>query len=230
MRYWKQCRAFFREFRQQFHSTGSILPSSSFLGRALVAELRRPRGPARILEVGAGTGPITAAILRQLRPGDSFDIVEINAHFIQHLRDRFEHEPLFRSHRHQVNLIHAPLQEVPGQAVYDFVVSGLPLNNFPVSLVREIFDAYQRLLKPGGILSYFEYALIRQFKMPFLKRRERRRLRCVARLVGRTIRAYQFRSDFVPWNVPPAVTRHLRFTTPRNGLAWTNGHLAHSPR
>jgi phospholipid N-methyltransferase len=224
MRYWKQCRAFFREFRQQFHSTGSILPSTRFLGRALIAELRKPRGPARILEVGPGTGPITAAILRQLRPEDQFDLVEINEHFVQHLQDRFEREPLFRSRRHQVTLIHAPLQAVPGKAVYDFVVSGLPLNNFPVSLVREIFKAYQRLLKPGGILSYFEYVLIRQFKMPFVKGRERRRLRCVARLVDRNIRAYQFRSDFVPWNVPPAVTRHLRFTAGRPSPVWANGH------
>ena len=89
MRYLKDCRAFFGEFRQQFRTTGSILPSSRFLGRALVAEMRRPRGPCRILEVGPGTGPITAEILRQLRPGDLFDIVEINERFVVYLKDRF---------------------------------------------------------------------------------------------------------------------------------------------
>ena len=70
MRYWEDCRAFFREFREQYHDTGSILPSSRFLGRALVSEIRKPRGPARILEVGPGTGPVTAETLRQLRPAD----------------------------------------------------------------------------------------------------------------------------------------------------------------
>ncbi len=219
MRYWEECRAFFREFRQQYRNTGSILPSSRFLGRALVAEMRRPRGPARILEVGPGTGPVTAEILRQLRPGDQFDIVEINERFVELLRRRFDTEPLFRSRRGQVRLIHAPLQEVPGAAVYDFMVSGLPLNNFPVSLVRDVFRSYRRLLKPEGVLSYFEYALIRDLKMPFVKGREWKRLFCVGRLVERQIKAHQFRADLVYWNVPPAVARHLRFGPPANGTA-----------
>jgi phospholipid N-methyltransferase len=176
--------------------------------------MRKPRGPSRILEVGPGTGPVTSEILRQMRPGDQFDIVEINERFVNLLRERFAQEPLFRSRRHQVRLIHSPLQEVPGESAYDFMVSGLPLNNFSVSLVREIFKAYQRLLKPGGILSYFEYALIRQLKIPFAKRQERKRLRCLGRLVGRNIQAFQFRADLVYCNVPPAVARHLRFDDP----------------
>ena len=53
---------------------------------------------------------------------------EILAH-VALLRERFEKEPPFRKRRGQVRLIHAPLQELPGEAVYDFMVSGLPLNN-----------------------------------------------------------------------------------------------------
>src|SRR5262249_25063144 len=156
----EECRAFFREFRQQYHNTGSILPSSRFLGRALTSPMRSPRAASRILEVGPGTGPVTAEVLRQLRPGDFLDIVEINERFVAHLRRRFDDEPFFRRHRHQVRLIHAPLQEVEGEAVYDFMISGLPLNNFSVTLVKGIFKAYRRLLKPDGILSYFEYVFI----------------------------------------------------------------------
>jgi phospholipid N-methyltransferase len=215
MRYWEECRAFFREFRQQYRNTGSILPSSRALARALTAEIRKPRGPARILEVGPGTGPVTAEILRRLRPADKFDIVEINERFVAVLRKRFAAEPLFRRRRGLVRLLHAPLQEMPGEGVYDFLVSGLPLNNFPVSLVREVFRAYRRLLKPHGVLSYFEYAGIRRLKLPFVKGRERKRLLCVGRLVERQIRLYQFREDLVYWNMPPAVARHLRFTPPR---------------
>jgi phospholipid N-methyltransferase len=214
MRYGAECRAFFREFREQYRNTGSILPSSRALARALAAEIRKVPGPRRILEVGPGTGPVTAEILRRLRPGDQFDIVEINERFVAVLRERFATEPLFRRRRSQVHLIHGPLQEVPGEGVYDFLVSGLPLNNFPVALVRDIFRAYQRLLRPAGVLSYFEYAWIRPMKLPFVKSRERHRLLCIGRLVDRKIRAYQFREDLVCWNVPPAVARHLRFTRP----------------
>src|SRR5262249_28782574 len=129
----------------------------------------------------------------------------------------FTREPLFRRRRRQVRLIHAPVQEVPGAGVYDFMVSGLPLNNFPVALVEEIFRAYRRLLKPGGVLSYFEYVLIRQMKMPFVQGPERERLRGVGRLVEALIKAYQFREDVVFWTAPPAVARHLRFRPPRGG-------------
>jgi phospholipid N-methyltransferase len=212
MRYWTECREFYRQFRQQYRNTGSILPSGRPLARALASEFRRRAGPAHVLEVGPGTGAVTAQILRQMRPDDRLDIVEINEHFVALLRRRFEQEPLFRSRRDRVRLFHAPLQEVLGEGVYDFLISGLPLNNFPLALVREIFQAYRRLLKPGGVLSYFEYLGIRRLKGVFVGRRERRHLHVLGRFLGRRLRAYEFRHQDVLLNVPPAVARHLRFT------------------
>ncbi len=147
MRYLTECREFFGQFRQQYHTTGSILPSSRALGRALTRPMRHARGPRRILEVGPGTGAVTAAILRALRPGDLLDIVEINAQFVAVLERRFAEEPAFRACRGQARLIHAPLQEVAGVHAYDFMISGLPLNNFSVDLVKEIFLSYERSAK-----------------------------------------------------------------------------------
>jgi phospholipid N-methyltransferase len=212
MHYWNECRTFYREFREQYRNTGSILPSSRALGRALVSEFRRRPGPAHVIEVGPGTGAVTAEILRQMRPDDRLDIIEINQRFLDYLRCRFEQEPLFRSRKDQVTLIHAPLQEVPGRAVGDYLISGLPLNNFPLALVREVFRAYQRLLKPAGVLSYFEYLGIRQLKGLIAGKRERRHLHVLGRVLDRRLRAYEFRHDNVLVNVPPAVARHLRFT------------------
>jgi len=100
---------------------------------------------------------------------------------------------------------------VPGEQRYDYIVSGLPLNNFPVSLVRRIFRAYDRLLKPGGTLTYYEYVFIRQLKTPFASRRERRRLHCLGRVVGDYIQSFQVRRESIFINVPPATVRHLRF-------------------
>jgi phospholipid N-methyltransferase len=210
MHFWSEYGDFFREFRRNFKDTGSLLPSSRFLARALVSELRKPRRPCRILEVGPGTGSVTREILRHLLPDDQLDAVEINARFIALLQQRFDRERFFRSHRHQVQIIHAPVEALEGESVYDFIVSGLPLNNFPVAQVREIFHTYDRLLKPGGTLTYYEYALIRQLKTPFVNRRERRRLYRVGRVVGGYIRDYQIRRQRIFINVPPATVRHLR--------------------
>src|SRR5215210_7643620 len=81
MRYWLECGSFFREYRRHVRNTGALLPSSRFLARALVSELRRPRGPSRILEVGPGTGSVTREILRYFRSGDRLDAVEVNGRF-----------------------------------------------------------------------------------------------------------------------------------------------------
>ena len=213
MRYWTECREFFGEFRRHYFTTGSILPSSRALARALTGPLRQRKMPARILEVGPGTGAVTAEILRCLRADDWLDIVEINEHFVAVLEKRFAEEPLWQRRRKQVRLIHAPLQEVAGQAVYDFMISGLPLNNFPLALVRDIFKSYQRLLRADGVLSYFEYLLIRSLKLLLLRGPDRQRLEALSRLFEGEIHAHQFREQWVFPNVPPAVARHFRFST-----------------
>jgi len=216
MRYWTECREFYQEFRRAYRNTGSILPSGRQLARALVQPFRRRQGPARVLEVGPGTGAVTTEILRNLRPSDHLDLVEINPHFVEVLQDRFEAEPLWRSRRAQTTLMHAPLQDVPESAVYDYMISGLPLNNFSLTLVREIFHAYRRLLKPAGILSYFEYLAIRDLKIAVVSKKEQRRLRVLGRFLERGVREYQVHEQCVFLNVPPAVARHFCFSCSSN--------------
>jgi phospholipid N-methyltransferase len=210
MRTWAEYKHFFREFRRDFHHTGALLPSGVFLSQALVRPLRGPRPAACILEVGPGTGSVTREIARRLRVGDRLDAVEINPRFAQMLEQRVQRDPVLALHRDEINVINAPVQEIIGESLYDFIISGLPLNNFTVGEVREVFEAFTRLLRPGGTLLYFEYALLRQLRTPFVNRRERRRIFRVARVVGRYIRNHQVRRERVFVNVPPAIVRQLR--------------------
>src|SRR6516162_10780140 len=130
MRYWTECRAFYRQFRDQYGTTGSVMPSSRALARALTRPMRACPSPRRVLEVGPGTGAVTREIVRTLRPGDRLDIVEINASFVEVIRRRFEEELDFRRKTLQTRVIHSAIQDVEGRAVYDVMISGIPLNNF----------------------------------------------------------------------------------------------------
>src|SRR5947209_7706412 len=120
MQYWAECGNFFREYRRHIRSTGALLPSSRFLARALVSELRRPRAPGRILEVGPGTGSVTRQLVRHLLPDDHVDAVEINRQFVNLLRRRFEHEWAFFACRHQIDLLESAVEDLPGEARYDY--------------------------------------------------------------------------------------------------------------
>ena len=210
MSIWAEYTRFFREFRRDFHHTGALLPSGLFLAKALSRPLDGLRAPARILEVGPGTGAVTRALIDRMRPGDRLDAVEINPFFASQLHDRIQRDPAMRVKRDQIRIITAPVQEVPGESVYDFIVSGLPLNNFSTTDIRSIFASFERLVRPDGTLTYFEYALVRRLKAPFVSKSERRRLFRVGRLVSQYVQAYQVRRERVFMNVPPAIVRQLR--------------------
>lgn len=203
-------RQFFREVRRDFHHTGALLPSGVFLAQSIARSLRGPRPAARILEVGPGSGAVTHVLARHLQPGDMLDAIEINPHFAQVLEDRIQKDSSFGTNRDAIRVINAPVQELPGESVYDLIISGLPLNNFTPDDIRSIFDTLTRLIRPGGLLIYFEYTLIRTLKMPFAGRKERQRLASVSKLLDGYIRNCQIRRDHIFLNVPPATIRHLR--------------------
>lgn len=201
---------FLREARNSFKTVGAVLPSGRFLARAIASELRGRNGPMQVLEVGPGTGALTWEIVRYLRPQDRFDVVELNAGFVDALNERFRREWHFRRVADRTRILHMPVQELPGEDSYDVVISGLPFNSFPAELVRNIFDAFIRITKPGGVLSFFEYLWIRDVRHYFVAKAERRRLLRVGSVIGRYLKRYEFRCDTVPINVPPALVHHLR--------------------
>jgi phosphatidylethanolamine/phosphatidyl-N-methylethanolamine N-methyltransferase len=214
---WADYRVFWREFRQAYHTTGAVLPS----GPALSAALTRfvPSGEAtsspnpsrRILEVGPGTGAVTGHIIRHLRPNDRLVLVERNEQFVAHLRARLADEPAFKRAAPQVSLVHASVEDVPDEAGYDLIISGLPLNNFDVASVEQILAKLRALLTASGTLSFFEYVAIRRVKAVVSSRADRQRLRGIERVLKEVLSTKEIRRDLVFANVPPAWVHHVRF-------------------
>jgi phospholipid N-methyltransferase len=117
--------------------------------------------PQKILEAGPGTGAVTGVVVERMRPEDQLWMVELNPTFAAHLRSAFEQRPAFRAVADRCHLVEGSVQALGQEGQFDVVVSGLPLNNFSSDDVRAILEAYSRLLKPSGILSFFQYILIR---------------------------------------------------------------------
>lgn len=208
--WWADVTTFWAGSREHFKTTGSILPSSRFLANELARPLNSPRPPLRILEVGPGTGPVTRSLLQRLIPGDTLDLVELNPMYTERLKQHLANDPLFMRHASQIRIIPAAIESVPGESLYDVIVSGLPLNGFPPGLVRRIYHALRRLISPGGTLTYFEYAWIRPIQKLAANAEERKRIAKVARIVERYIRKFQCGKTLVPANVPPAYVRRLK--------------------
>lgn len=206
----REYRLFWQEVWRAYHTTGAILPSSRSLGRSLARYVGQADGPQWILEVGPGTGAVTRCILARMRPEDRLDLVELNERFAAELRQRFEAEEPFRKFQAQVRIFHMPIQQASENQPYDLIISGLPLNNFPAAVVQEILDKMIRLLKPGGMLSFFEYIGIRKMKALIAGRADRQRLREIEAIFQELFRQSEKRRDWVWLNTPPAWVHHLQ--------------------
>ena len=203
-------RIFWREFRETFRTTGAIAPSGKQLGRSLACFVRETGQGRRILEVGPGTGAVTARIVEAMRPGDHLDLVELNERFVQHLRHLFTTKAPFAAVADQVTIHHAPLQELQTAQRFDLVISGLPLNNFAVSEVQELLNTMLSLLKPGGVLSFFEYVALRRAKKTLVDKEERQRLRGIGQVLDNAFEQHLLRRDLAWRNLPPAWVHHLQ--------------------
>jgi len=201
---------FLRQTRQRFKTTGAIAPSSRFLAGAMTRHLAVHDRPASILEIGPGTGAVTRRIVKLLKPQDRLDLVELNDDFAAILERRFRMDAPFHHVAEQTTLSNCSLQEFRTDLQYDFIISGLPLNNFSAEMVQEIFEIYFRLLAPGGVLSYFEYMYVRPIRKLVTGGAEKSRLQTLDEIMGAYRSRHHIRTDWVFVNIPPAWVQHLR--------------------
>ncbi len=193
--------------------TGAVAPSSRGLALALTSPLRAHQSPSRILEVGAGIGPVTRVIGDCLGPEDRLDVCEIQPE----LADVLESGPLSQGklasarNEGRVRLIRAPIQEVEAVGTYDFVISGLPFTAFDLESVREIVSVIRSSMKPCGVFSYFEYIALRAIGRNLGLKSTKERLRPVSAFLDEMIADYQIKRQSVMLNIPPAYARHLVF-------------------
>ena len=211
---------FFREFIRNFHTTGAVLPSGPWLGKALAryvgehADEHADGGdaPQKVLEVGPGTGAVTRHIVPRLAAADHLHLVELNASFVERLRFDLQNDAILKQAADRIDIHQIPIQEFAHQHQFDTIVSGLPLNNFSAAAVENILDTFSSLLAPGGTLSFFEYITVRRVKSLVCRREERRRLRQIGGVLSNLLATHEIRRECILANVLPAWVHHVRFS------------------
>lgn len=141
--------AFFKSWLQDPFRVASVLPSSRWLAKLMATDLC---AGARVVELGAGTGTLTQAILaRGVRPSDLY-LVEQNNAFASILRLRFPSATV-------VHADAAALSEHLGSLAgsVDYVVSGLPILWFDRETKERILSGAFRLLHAAGRMHQFTY-------------------------------------------------------------------------
>lgn len=177
--------AFFRQWLKNPLGVAAVSPSSPQLARQMIAAL--PPATRRVIELGGGTGAITAALLEAgIAPRDLM-VLELNEAMHQTLRQRF---PDIRLHLADA----AGVQQVAAESGFlghgsvDAVVSGLGLLSMPRTLQRAILEASFACLRPDGRFVQFTYGPASPVPRDLLDELEL------------DVR----RASFTWWNVPPA--------------------------
>ncbi len=141
-------RLFLSQMIRQPHKIVALAPSSLALSREMASAV--PDGDGPVVELGAGTGKITDALLDAGIPENDLHLFELNSEFIDLLCGKYPD---------------ANVQNAPAQSMGDLgisgkaraVVSGLPLLSMPIQIQREILTAAFDAVKPGGVYIQFTY-------------------------------------------------------------------------
>ena len=128
---------------------GSIVPSSDALCARIAGQVRRAADEA-VLELGAGTGVVSRALLESGVPAERLFVVEIVPDMADHLRRALP----------GVNVIEGDARVLPDLVPASWhgrigsVVCGIPLVLLPLPEQRRFIDAIARVAPGRGFLHY----------------------------------------------------------------------------
>lgn len=145
--------AFLREFLTNPRTTASIAPSGKQLGKLMASAI--PTGARRVVELGAGTGSITQALLRVgTRPSD-LCIIEMNPNLHALLQARYPNSQVLCGDACDLEALSADWRQ--RQPCVDAICSSLGMLAIPEKIRLAIMTAAFNVLRPGGVFVQYTY-------------------------------------------------------------------------
>jgi phosphatidylethanolamine/phosphatidyl-N-methylethanolamine N-methyltransferase len=142
----------FRRFLKNPRTIGAVMPSGRALAQVMVANLPE-RTPARIVELGPGTGAFTGAIVDRVGNAGRFLAIDIEPEFVREIHLRFPRVECVQASAEQLE----SLVKSRNLAPVDHILSGLPFGSLPLDMTDRILEGIEKSLRPGGTFTAFQY-------------------------------------------------------------------------
>ncbi|WP_422015311.1 class I SAM-dependent methyltransferase [Reyranella sp.] len=183
---------FLKRWLRRPFAVGAVVPSGRLLAEAMAkttfAEMKGRDG--HVIELGAGTGEVTKALLAAGIPADRLALVERDPELASFLRRHFVGPRIVEGDAARLQKILAE----QGIGSVSAVVSSLPLLSLPAEVVRGIVEGVFDALPRGGALVQFTYGPAQP----------------VPRALSQALRLVGTRGSRIWRNIPPAVVWTFR--------------------
>lgn len=146
-----------RQILKNPRSLGTVAPSSKYLAQTLVSAANISPSQ-RVVEIGAGTGPLTTWIWEKADP-NNFIVLEPNPDMASVLREKFEGIEVLEEKVQDLEMICK--QKEIGEI--DSVLSSLPWSLFPEDVLDQGLTAIHRSLAPHGKVLTLVYSHAQYF-------------------------------------------------------------------
>jgi phospholipid N-methyltransferase len=150
-----QALVFARNFFKNPRMLGSLIPSSRFLVKQLLRDIRWADVKV-IVEYGPGVGTISGEILRRMRPDAKLIVFEINDDFVRVLRKRFDDPRFHVCHRSAAEVEQALREQ--GLHGADCAIAGIPFSIMKDEDRLAVLRNTHRALRPGGSFLIYQFS------------------------------------------------------------------------
>ena len=148
---------FFRGFVEHPVMVGSIIPSSRYTIRAMLAPVDWEQ--CRLfVEYGPGVGTFCQPVLDRLRRDGTLIVIDTNPLFIDYLRRTITDSRFIAVHGSAEDV--EAIVRAHGHEQADYVLSGLPFSTLPDGVGPRIAAATQRVIRPGGAFLTYQFSKV----------------------------------------------------------------------
>jgi len=171
---------FFKGFLKHPVMVGSIIPSSSFTVKKMLAPVDWQKCDL-FVEYGPGVGTFCQPVLDRMKPDATLLVIDLNEDFISYLQKTFRDSRFIAVHGSAADVNEIIIDAGFEQA--DYILSGLPFSTLPDNLGPKIASETAKAIRSGGAFLVYQFrAKARDFMAPHFKKID---------------------SDFEFWNILP---------------------------